>query len=238
MQKDKKIVIIGAGLSGYSAAARLIENGYTNIVILEALNRTGGRVYSIDYGNAGQKLDLGAQWIHGEKGNVIWEMVNNYVDLGSTPFDEIDEIFLSSSGTMPNQNQCFKLQALIDELAYKSWSAVKKFNGSYGEFIVNKYTKAVETTAYRGIKKDIAKMMLDDAQKQINGFYASSSWFNISGKLYSNTNDTKGNQDVTWKDKGFATVFDFITVKNNFFVIKKKKYLTLNRKNSPIPQNI
>lgn len=212
MQKDKKIVIIGAGLSGYSAAARLIENGYTNIVILEALNRTGGRIYTIDYGKSGQKLDLGAQWIHGEQGNVIWEMVNNYVDLGSTPFDSVDGTYLSSTGTMPNQNQCFKLQSLIDELSTESWSAVKQFNGSFGEFIVNRYTKALETPAYRGIQKDIAKMMLDNAQKEINGFYASSSWFDISGKLYADTTDAKGDQDVTWKDKGYATVFDFITV--------------------------
>lgn len=213
MQKDKKIVIIGSGLAGYSAAAQLIENGYANIIILEALNRTGGRIYSIDYGNTGQKIDLGAQWIHGQKGNVIWEMVNKYVELGSTPFADVDGTYLLSNGTLPNQNQCFKLQALINELAEESWTDVKKFKGSLGEFISSRYTKALETVAYRGVENEIGKMMLDDAQKQVNGFYASSSWFDISGKLYADYDDIKGNQDVTWKDKGFSTIFDFITVK-------------------------
>jgi phytoene dehydrogenase-like protein len=216
MQTDRKIVIIGAGLSGYSAAARLMDNGYTNIIILEASNRTGGRIYTIDYGNAGQKLDLGAQWIHGQKGNVIWEIVNKHVELGSTPFDDVDGTFLLSNGTLPNQNQCLKLQTLIEELTEESWSSVKKFNGSFGEFIIDRYTKALETAAFRGIKKDIAKMMLDDAQKQVNGFYASATWLDISGKLYTNYDDTEGDQDVTWKAKGYATVFDFITVKKLF----------------------
>lgn len=41
--------MVGSGLSGYSAAARLIENGITDIVVLEAENRIGGRIHSVPY---------------------------------------------------------------------------------------------------------------------------------------------------------------------------------------------
>lgn len=55
---DKKIIIIGAGPSGVAATTRLIENGFTNIKILEAENRIGGRVHTIKFGD--NVVDMGA----------------------------------------------------------------------------------------------------------------------------------------------------------------------------------
>ena len=37
------MVIIGAGMAGLSAASHLIKNGITNVTILEARDRIGGR---------------------------------------------------------------------------------------------------------------------------------------------------------------------------------------------------
>lgn len=45
-----KTVILGAGVSGISAAINLLKNGYSNFVILEANDRIGGRCFTIDYG--------------------------------------------------------------------------------------------------------------------------------------------------------------------------------------------
>jgi monoamine oxidase len=59
---SQNIVIVGAGLSGMLAAAELMENGFTDIFILEAEDRIGGRVYSIPFGSG--YIDLGAQWCH------------------------------------------------------------------------------------------------------------------------------------------------------------------------------
>lgn len=49
-----KIVIIGAGVSGLAAASRLGENGISlsQITILEAENRIGGRVQTISKGTS------------------------------------------------------------------------------------------------------------------------------------------------------------------------------------------
>ncbi|ETN78845.1 hypothetical protein NECAME_18172, partial [Necator americanus] len=46
---EPSIAIVGAGMSGLSAARRLIEDGTTNIDIYEGLNRIGGRVHPIPY---------------------------------------------------------------------------------------------------------------------------------------------------------------------------------------------
>lgn len=212
MQKNKKIIIVGAGLAGISAGAKLMEKGYTNFEILEALDRKGGRIYTIDYGTNGQKIDLGAQWIHGERGNIIWRMVKSYEDLGNTPFDSIDAIYLLSNGTLANQRDAIKLQKLIDTCVDKSWGEAKRFSGSFGQFIISKYNKSLNTATYKNINKELTTMMGEDAFKQVAGFYGCESWFQLSGKLNADSASTGGDQDVTWGTKGFATFFDYITV--------------------------
>ena len=45
-----QVIIIGGGVSGLAAANELIDNNITNIVVLEAQNRLGGRIFSIPAG--------------------------------------------------------------------------------------------------------------------------------------------------------------------------------------------
>ncbi|KAL1122403.1 hypothetical protein AAG570_003807 [Ranatra chinensis] len=58
--KDKKVVILGAGLSGLSAAAHLANRGATDVTVLEASNRPGGRIKSMWLENS--VVELGASW--------------------------------------------------------------------------------------------------------------------------------------------------------------------------------
>lgn len=48
----KTVIIVGAGASGIAAASRLCEEGFdpSQITILEAENRIGGRVHTVQYG--------------------------------------------------------------------------------------------------------------------------------------------------------------------------------------------
>ncbi|XP_065370300.1 peroxisomal N(1)-acetyl-spermine/spermidine oxidase [Calliphora vicina] len=67
-----KVIIIGAGMSGLSAANHLMQNGCDSFCILEGRGRIGGRIVSIPLGQ--QKVELGANWIHGVLGNPIFEI--------------------------------------------------------------------------------------------------------------------------------------------------------------------
>lgn len=57
------MVVVGAGFAGLAAAARL-RQARASVVVLEARDRVGGRVWSREVGRA--RLDLGGQWLgHG-----------------------------------------------------------------------------------------------------------------------------------------------------------------------------
>lgn len=70
------VVIIGAGPSGIAAATKLLENNFTNLTILEAENRIGGRVNTVKFGEG--LIELGAEYCHGEEGNIVKELVKDY----------------------------------------------------------------------------------------------------------------------------------------------------------------
>ena len=60
----RDVIVIGAGIAGLTAARALTQRGVT-VRILEARDRIGGRVWTVD------RFDLGAQWIHGTEGNPV-----------------------------------------------------------------------------------------------------------------------------------------------------------------------
>lgn len=71
------VIIVGAGLSGLSAAKTLSDAGITDITILEATNRIGGRMHKTKF--AGLNVELGANWVEGVNGkevNPIWTIAN------------------------------------------------------------------------------------------------------------------------------------------------------------------
>lgn len=67
----KRICVVGAGISGLVAANQLKRNGY-DVVILEARDRIGGRIWTDR--SLGVPLDLGASWIHGADGNPLTQV--------------------------------------------------------------------------------------------------------------------------------------------------------------------
>lgn len=66
--KNASVLIIGAGMSGLAAARKLKQKGFTEITVLEARDRIGGRIFTDR--SSGKPVDLGASWIHGT-GNAL-----------------------------------------------------------------------------------------------------------------------------------------------------------------------
>lgn len=105
-----KVIVVGAGISGISAAHYLAKQ-HIPLLVLEARNRIGGRINTVYPWGPG--LDLGASWIHGIEHNPIAELSKQlhltivptyYGD--NTPYTRFNSyLFYDSHGKhLPNQS--------------------------------------------------------------------------------------------------------------------------------------
>lgn len=79
--RGPRVVIIGAGISGISAAEKLHNHGFHNIKVLEATGRTGGRIRTQSFAKG--LVEVGAQWIHGPSpGNPVFQLASQFGLLG------------------------------------------------------------------------------------------------------------------------------------------------------------
>ena len=70
-----RVVVVGAGIAGLAAASRLRRAGIA-CVVLEARDRIGGRLHTVDL--AGVPVDLGGSWIHHPIGNPLSKFCDEY----------------------------------------------------------------------------------------------------------------------------------------------------------------
>lgn len=64
----RPVIVIGAGVGGL-AAARALQDAGVDVVVVEARDRVGGRVWTLDVG--GVPVDAGAMFIHGVRDNPL-----------------------------------------------------------------------------------------------------------------------------------------------------------------------
>ena len=51
-EKCYKAIVIGGGMAGLSACIKLIEKGISEILLIEASDRLGGRIQTVEQGKA------------------------------------------------------------------------------------------------------------------------------------------------------------------------------------------
>src|ERR1700726_1288259 len=69
VRSEGDVAGIGAGAAGVGAARRLLDSGSVSVLVLEARDRVGGRVHTIE--PAGFPLDRGAEWLHSADRNPL-----------------------------------------------------------------------------------------------------------------------------------------------------------------------
>jgi monoamine oxidase len=100
------VLIIGAGIAGLEAARLLRQHGIKTIVV-EARNRTGGRIHSVEMKNK-HIFDMGAAWIHGIEGSIpggqmsnpLWDLVQEArIETRSTEVDDVRMFYGTNNGS-------------------------------------------------------------------------------------------------------------------------------------------
>lgn len=84
-RRNRPVVIVGAGAAGLAAATELQASGFDDVVLLEARDRIGGRIWTDTIGGD-IPIDLGASWIHGVDGNPISAIAREN-DIATHPTD-------------------------------------------------------------------------------------------------------------------------------------------------------
>ncbi len=69
--REFEVIVIGAGIAGLAAAQALQAQG-RRVLVLEARDRLGGRIWTNH--DLGFPIDLGAAWIHGNEGNPLLKL--------------------------------------------------------------------------------------------------------------------------------------------------------------------
>lgn len=108
---DLDVIIIGAGVAGLAAASWLAEEGY-HVVVLEARDRLGGRVWT-DRSLDGLPLELGASWIQGFEGNLLREFVRD-LDLETIPTDYDSLLLHDTDGSLVSEARS---ETILESLA-------------------------------------------------------------------------------------------------------------------------
>jgi spermine oxidase len=91
--KKPKIVIIGAGMAGLTAANKLYTSTASKdlfeLIVVEGGTRIGGRINTSEFG--GDKIEMGATWIHGIGNSPIHKIAQQTNSLQSTqPWECMD----------------------------------------------------------------------------------------------------------------------------------------------------
>ncbi|KAL6519184.1 hypothetical protein OROGR_018504 [Orobanche gracilis] len=85
VSKKPRIVIIGAGMAGLTAANKLYTSPDSNqlfeLSVMEGGNRIGGRIYTSSF--CGDRIEQGATWIHGIDGSPVYKIAQETHSLHS-----------------------------------------------------------------------------------------------------------------------------------------------------------
>ncbi|XP_055838192.1 spermine oxidase-like [Episyrphus balteatus] len=203
-----RIVIIGAGTSGIAAATKLLELGFQKVLVIEAENRIGGRIHTIPFGD--NVIDLGAQWCHGEKDNIVFELANKHNLLESTGDVYQNYECIRSNGEILPEEVTQRLMGIVHEGLGTHKSDLKEYNGSLGSYISRFFFEELQRSENSDIDEKIAKEFFEFYEKFENSYESSDSLSDVSGKGYLEYWNCEGDLQLNWKDKGFTKLIQLL----------------------------
>ncbi|CAD7004408.1 peroxisomal N(1)-acetyl-spermine/spermidine oxidase [Ceratitis capitata] len=204
--ESASIVIIGAGAAGIAAATRLLQFGFLNVLVLEAENRYGGRIHTIPF--ADNVVDLGAQWCHGEKGNVVYELTRD-LDMLASAHDQLGGYsFVRSNREVINGTLTAKFKTIVSNIESKIYEELEDYEGSLGTYLTESFWSDLGPLGKED--KTVAREFFENYKKMQCSMDGSDHLFEVSGKGQLEYWDCEGDHNLNWKDKGYRSFLQLL----------------------------
>ncbi|XP_023179435.1 spermine oxidase-like isoform X2 [Drosophila hydei] len=191
---EPRILILGGGVAGLACAVELKTNGYNNVRIVEMSDRIGGRVKTLKF--ADNYVDMGAQWVYGQKGNVVYQMVKelNILEKSDDTLKNIN--WIRSNGDELSKSVVEEMLNLISTIYYKMQDDQIDPEASFGEYVSQMFYREMDKR-HRHLDRHVAKEFITTFKK-IEG-----SMMDVSAYDYWTFKPCKGCHHLNWREKGF-----------------------------------
>ncbi|XP_059318478.1 probable polyamine oxidase 5 [Lycium ferocissimum] len=141
--KKPKVVIIGAGMAGITAANKLYTSAGSKelleLCVVEGGNRIGGRIKTSEF--VGSRIEMGATWIHGIGGSPVYKIAQEINSLESDkPWECMDEFLdepltIAEGGYELNSSLVDPISNLFKKLMDFAQGKAIEENGVCSEFV-------------------------------------------------------------------------------------------------------
>ncbi|CAK1581256.1 unnamed protein product [Parnassius mnemosyne] len=192
------VIVIGCGASGIAALRKLHDAGL-KVLGLEADDRIGGRIMTVEYGECA--LDLGAAWCHGEKDNIVFELANPFGLLGKPNPD--NKWFVLSNGDLLPEDKC---DALLDALNQEIGKADKNNTKSISECV----RSAAKSNAILTKEPQLSKYFVEWFERNCHIGGQSDPRKEKSLKGLEECWGCEGEFMLNWKGKGYKMILDVL----------------------------
>lgn len=139
-------------------------------------------------------------------------MIGTNFTFGDSTWENGTDLFLQSNGAYANQTQISQLVNLSESITSVVYDQDPTYLGTFGSFFVSNYWEKLRSDAYNTIPWSLAMKVQHFFHTYTNNYFGTNSWFDISIPIYSAKGYMLGSQWVTWRNEGFQTVFEFLSV--------------------------
>ncbi|KAH8297160.1 hypothetical protein KR044_005566 [Drosophila immigrans] len=161
-------------------------------------DRIGGRIRTMRF--ADNYIDIGAQWVNGEQGNIVYQMVKELNILDTQGWDAFMNVeWIRSNGQKMPRSMLVKLVRVMRIIVKQRHKDLTDCDGTYGEYLVEKFAEELSKPDLKHIDREWAADFLR-AFKKMEGSAVDTD-MNAAG--YDSFRPCRGGGLQNFRDKGF-----------------------------------